>query len=168
MGSSRVERVVSALMALAILAGLVFRARGFLFDASAFWLDECVWAMNLTTRPLAQNMIRPPGFILVSKALAVTFAPTEMVLRALPWVAGVTATILSPALARRLYASLASRLLFVAIIALNPAAIDFSKEFKPYSIGLLLHFVLILLALRYLETKRGRDLALVLGGAAFG
>jgi len=168
MGSSRVERVVSALMALVIVAGLVFRARGFLFDASAFWLDECVWAMNLTTRPLAQNMIRPPGFILVSKALAVTFAPTEMVLRALPWVAGVTATILSPALARRLYSSLASRLLFVAIIALNPAAIDFSKEFKPYSIGLLLHFGMILLALRYLETKRGRDLALVLGGAALG
>ena len=153
---------------MAVLAGLAFRARGFLFEASAFWLDECVWAMNLTTRPLSQNMIRPPAFILISKALAVTLAPTETVLRTLPWLAGVAVTIASPFLARRLYSSLTSRLLFVAIIALNPAAIDFSKEFKPYSIGLLLHFATILLALRYVETKRGKDLGFVLGSAALG
>jgi len=168
LGKTPLERVVAALMVLFVLAGLAFRARGFLFEASAFWLDECVWAMNLTTRPLSQNLIRPPGFILISKALSVTFSPTETVLRALPWVAGIAVTLASPALARRLYQSLTSRLLFVAIICLNPAAIDFSKEFKPYSIGLLLHFSMILLALRYVETRRGRDLGLVLGGAALG
>jgi hypothetical protein len=168
LGASRVERTVSILMGIAVLAGLAFRARGYLFEASAFWLDECVWAMNLTTRPLTQNLIRPPGFIIISKGLAVTLGPTETVLRALPWIAGVVATIAAPALARRLYQSLTSRLLFVAIIALNPAAIDFSKEFKPYSIGLLLHFSLILLALRYVETRRGRDLGLVLAVAALG
>jgi len=155
-------------MLASIALGLWFRARGFFFDASAFWLDESVWAMNLTTRPLAQNMIRPPGFILVSKALAVSLGPTETVLRTLPWIAGVTATIASPAIARSLYSSPTSRLFLVAIISLNPCAIDFSKEFKPYSIGLLLHFGLILLALRYIETKRGRDLGLALGTAVVG
>jgi hypothetical protein len=155
-------------MVASIAVGLVFRARGFLFEASAFWLDESQWAMNLTTRSLAQNMIRPPGFILVSKALAVQLGPTETVLRTLPWLAGVVATIASPWLARRLYSSSTSRLFFVAIIALNPCAIDFSKEFKPYSIGLLLHMSLILLTLRYVETKRTRDLGLVLGAAVVG
>jgi hypothetical protein len=168
LGSSHAERFISLLMVASILLGLAFRARGFLFDASAFWLDECVWAMNLTTRPLAQNMIRPPGFILVSKALAVLLSPTETVLRTLPWLAGIAATVASPLLARRLYSSPSSRLLFVAVIALNPAAIDFSKEFKPYSIGLLLHFSLILLALRYIESLRGKDLGLLLGTTVVG
>jgi hypothetical protein len=124
--------------------------------------------MNLTTRSLGQNMIRPPGFILVSKALAVFIGPTETVLRTLPWLAGVALTLFSPALARRLYGSATSRLFFVAVIALNPCAIDFSKEFKPYSIGLMWHLLLILLALRYVEKKTMRDLGWVLGTAVVG
>lgn len=168
LGSTGAERVVSVLMIACIVAGLWFRARAFIFDVPAFWLDECLWAMNLTERPLVQNLIRPPGFIVVSKALAVTFSPTETVLRALPWVAGVVATVGSPWVARRLYGGLASRLLFVAIIALNPCAIDFSNEFKPYSLGLLLHLALILLALRYVETVALRDLVIVLAAAFVG
>ena len=42
--------LTTLLMVLVVLAGLAFRARGYLVDASAFWLDECQWAMNLTTR----------------------------------------------------------------------------------------------------------------------
>src|SRR5262245_5623367 len=144
-----------------ILAGIWFRAREFVFDTPAFWLDECLWAMNLTERPLVQNLIRPPGFIVVSKALAVTFSPTETVLRALPWMAGIAATVTSPLIARRLFTASTSRLLFVAIIALNPCAIDFSNEFKPYSLGLLLHLGLIGLTLRYVATGTGRNLAWV-------
>jgi hypothetical protein len=168
LGTNAHERLVSVVMVASVLVGLAFRARGFLFETSAFWLDESVWAMNLTTRPLSQNMIRPPGFILVSKGLAVLFGPTETVLRTLPWLAGVAATIASPALARRLYTASTSRVFFVAVIALNPCAIDFSKEFKPYSVGLLLHFGLIMLALRYLETRATKDLGLVLGTAVVG
>jgi hypothetical protein len=162
------DRFVSALMLASILFGLWARARGYLFETPAFWLDESQWAMNLTTRSLGQNMIRPPGFILVSKALAVLMGPTETVLRTLPWLAGMTLTIFSPALASRLYRSATSRLFFVAVIALNPCAIDFSKEFKPYSIGLMLHLALILLALRYVESQKMRDLGWVLGTAVVG
>ena len=168
LGSDNAERLVSLLMLAAIAAGIVFRSRAFLVDIPAFWLDECQWAINLTERPLAQNLIRPPAFIVVSKALAVTFGPTETVLRALPWTAGVVTTVASPWIARRLYASLTSRLLFVAVIALNPCAIDFSNEFKPYSIGLFFHLALIFVTLRYVETVAGRDLGLVLGVAIVG
>jgi hypothetical protein len=162
------DTIIVALMVVSILAGVAFRIRGYLFDVSAFWLDEAVWAMNLTERPLVQNLIRPPGFIIVEKALSVWIAPTETVLRALPWAAGVAATIGSPWLARRLYKSPTSRLLFVAVIALNPCAIDFSKEFKPYSIGLFLHMSLVFLALRYFEKHRALDLGLALGTAGIG
>jgi len=168
LGSDAAERIVSLMMIACVIAGVGLRARGFLFDVPAFWLDECQWAINLTERPLVQNLIRPPGFILVSKALGATFGPTEQVLRALPWTAGIVTTAASPWIAKRLYVSLASQLLFVAVIALNPCAIDFSNEFKPYSIGLLLHLALIFLTLRYVETTADRDLGWVLGVASAG
>ena len=168
LGPSIPDRIVSLAMLACIVAGIWFRARAFIFDVPAFWLDECLWAMNLTERPLVQNLIRPPGFIIVSKALAVTLSPSETVLRALPWAAGITTTVVSPLIARRLYSSATSRLLFVAIITLHPCAIDFSNEFKPYSLGLLLHLGLIVLTLRYVTTGSGRDLGWVLGVAIVG
>ena len=103
------EFAAGVVMVVSIVLGLVFRARGYLFETPAFWLDECIWAMNLSERSLVQNMIRPPGFILVSRGLAELFGPTEAALRALPWFAGVAITVGSPWLARRLYTSPASR-----------------------------------------------------------
>jgi len=168
LGGNFATRVALAVTALFVLGGLYFRARGYLFRAPAFWLDECLWAMNLTARPLADNQIRPPGFILVSRWLALLFGPTEAVLRALPWLASCAATLASPFLARRLYGSTAARILFVAAIAANACLIDFAKEFKPYSIGFALHLALILLALRYVEAGRSKDLGMTLATAGVG
>jgi hypothetical protein len=168
LGETAPERIAAVLTVGFVALGLVLRARGYLFGASAFWLDECSWAMRIIERPLVQSLIRPIGFLAVSKFLALTVANTETVLRALPWAAGVVTTLAAPLLARRLYRAPAARVLFVAIIALSPFAIDFSKEFKPYSLSLALHLGLALLALRYVESKRGRDLTYVLGLAALG
>ena len=168
LGAITPERVVALLTLGFVLLGVGLRARGYLFGASAFWLDECSWAMRIVERPLVQSLIRPIGFLAVSKFLALAVANTETVLRALPWAAGVVTTLAAPLLARRLYRAPAARVLFVAIIALSPFAIDFSKEFKPYSLSLALHLGLMLLTLRYVESKRGRDLAYVLGLAALG
>jgi hypothetical protein len=151
-----------------VLGGLWFRARGYLFGGSSLWLDECIWAMNLTKREVLANQIRPPGFIVVSRWLSLAFGPTETVLRALPWLAAVISTIAAPFLATRLYTSFASRLLFVAAVAFNACTIDFAKEFKPYSIGFLLHLALVLATLRYLESQRGRALVGALAIATIG
>jgi hypothetical protein len=105
---------------------------------------------------------------LVSRWLALTLGPTEVVLRALPWLAAVVSTLAAPFLAARLYTSFAARLFFVAAVAFNACAIDFAKEFKPYSIGFLLHLALLLTVLRYLEAQRGRALAGALGIATVG
>jgi hypothetical protein len=168
LGAKPATLVVGAVTVLVVLAGLAFRARGYLVDASAFWLDECQWAMNVLTRDVLHNKIRPPGFILVSSWLALTLGPTEAVLRALPWLASVGALFASPFLARRLYGSSAARLFFVTVVALNACVIDFAKEFKPYSVGFMLHLVLPLLTLRYVETKATRDLGATLALAALG
>jgi hypothetical protein len=168
LGATESERIASLLTLALVALGLALRARGYLFDRTAFWLDECSWAMRIIERPLVQSLIRPIGFLAVSKFLALSFANTETVLRALPWLAGMVTTLAAPLLARRLYRSPAARLLFVAVIALSPFAIDFSKEFKPYSLALALHLGLILFTLRYAESRRSEELAWALGVAALG
>jgi len=156
--------VTAAIVAL----GLFLRIRGYLFNASAFWMDECGWAMATLEEPLRELSIRPIGFMVVSRVLATVLAPTEAVLRAMPWIAGVISPLIAVPLARRLFETPAPRLLFVAIIAINPCAIDLSKEYKPYSVGLCLHLALLLLALVYLETRRAKTLGLLLGLAVVG
>jgi len=155
----------SALTTLVILLGLFLRARGYLFQRHGFWLDEAAWAVLLMKKPLVTLLIRPIGFMSLSKLLAVVLGPSEVVLRGISWVAGILVVLLAPALSRRLYRAPMARLLFVAVLALHPAAIDLSKEFKPYSASLCGHLVVLLSVLRYLETQRAKDLLLALVAA---
>ena len=76
----------------------------------------------------------------------------------MPWLASVGALGMAPFLARRFFRAHAARLLFVAVIALHPCATDLAKEFKPYSVSMALHMGLMLLTLRYLESKKASDL----------
>lgn len=165
---TRADRAVRGLTVALVALGLFLRARGYLWHAPAFWLDECTWAMNLVEQPLIELSIRPIGFMWVSRTLAQLFSLTEPVLRAMPWLAGIAGVLIAPPLARRLFQNPAARLLFVFIIALHPCAIDFSKEFKPYSLSLTLHLALLLLTLRYLETKKLRELVVLLVTATVG
>jgi len=163
----RVQRnpVVFAFNALLVLLGLFLRARGYLFQRHGFWLDEAAWAGLLMKKPLVTLLIRPIGFMTLSKLLAVTFGPSEVVLRTMSWLAGVGTVLIAPPLSRRLYRAPMARLLFVAILALHPGAIDLAKEFKPYSASLFGHLVVLLLVLRYLETQALKDLVFALVGA---
>jgi hypothetical protein len=165
-GRSAAERAVSIAMGLCIALGLFLRARGFLFETIPLWNDEAAWAIRTITLPLTEHVIRPIGFMALTKLAVVSFGPTETALRLVPWCAGVLSTLALPWIARRLYQSAAARVLFVAVIALHPAAIDLSKEFKPYSSSLALHLVLLALVLSYVET--GRLLVPVLVTAALG
>lgn len=159
------ERVALVATVTLVLAGVGFRARGFLFGAHALWADEAAWALHLI-RHVGDDDIRPVGFMAISRLFAAVASPSERTLRLLPWLAGMTTTLLSPFLARRLFDGRAARLMFVAIVALHPAAIDLTKEFKPYSMSLALHALLLYTTLRYASSLRGRDLAGALGIAA--
>ncbi|HEX4340798.1 MAG TPA: hypothetical protein VH062_33045 [Polyangiaceae bacterium] len=154
------ERVVRTLSAVVLVLGFWLRARGFLFSTLSLWLDEATWAIRMMDKPLVDNLIRPLGFMAVSKWLSLAFGPSETVLRLLPWTAGIATLFMAPALARLLFRSPGARLLFVCVIALHPAAVDLSKEFKPYSVSIALHMGLVLLALRYATEGKLRDLVL--------
>jgi len=145
-----------------VTMGLVLRARGFLWGTIPFWEDEAAWTAKLIDLPLTTPWIRPIGFMAASKVLIHFLAASETALRLLPWCAGVAALLMAPLAANRLFTSSAARVLFVGVLALHPGAIDLAKEFKPYSVGLALHMAYLLLALRYLENRKTRDLAALL------
>lgn len=148
-----------------LVAGLVLRARGVIFGTIPVWFDEAEWADILFRTSVWAPSIRPLGFMAITKALVMCFGEREVVLRLLPWLAGVGTLLLSVPLARRLLTHRAARLLFIAIVAFQPAAIDFSKEFKPYSVSLFLHLLCLFFALGYVKTRTSPDLARALGSA---
>jgi hypothetical protein len=156
---------VTAMTALCLALGFWLRARGFFYDVPALWLDECSWAMMLRELPLSELLIRPPGFMAWSKVMGALFGVTETPLRLLPWLASLGSLVMAPPLARRLFRANPARLLFIAVIALHPAATDLAKEFKPYSVSMALHMGLMLLTLRFVASLRTKDLYFLLGVA---
>jgi hypothetical protein len=149
-----VARPSTALTFALIAWGIVLRYRGFFFSPVPLWEDEAAWAIRLMEWPLSDHLIRPIGFMATVKLLAKVFAPSELVLRAIPWAAGLAALLLVPVFAARLFRTSAARVVFVAVIALHPAAIDLAKEFKPYSLGFALHLLALLAALEYAQHRR--------------
>lgn len=154
--------------AVVIALGLFLRARGYFFSRHALWVDEASWAIMLMHDPLVSLLIRPMAFMGVAKLLALVFGPYEVVLRFQSFVAGTCTVFLAVPLARRLFQHPAARLLFVAVLALHPAAIDLTKEFKPYAVSLFVHLSLLFAIVTYLETQRARDLLVALGIAVMG
>lgn len=149
--------------------GLLLRARGMLFgERLELWNDEASWAMRMFERPLSEHLIRPPAFVLLSRAFSTLFDYREIGFRLLPWLAGMATPLVALGLSRRFLRMASARIFFVATISLSATAIDFSKEFKQYSIGLLLQLLLPWLALRWVDSRQRRDLWLVCAAAPLG
>jgi hypothetical protein len=142
------------LVVLCLLAGVVLRARGYLFASRPFWVDEAAWAIRLLKLSLLEPSIRPVGFMALVRGLVACFGERDVVLRLVPFAAGVGAMLLAVPLAEELLPNRAARLLFIGALALHPVAIDYSKEFKPYSVSLFVHILCTFLAARYLRTER--------------
>ncbi|HTQ02601.1 MAG TPA: hypothetical protein VMI54_02050 [Polyangiaceae bacterium] len=153
-------------MAACVVAGLLLRTRG--LGSIPLWLDEAMWADRMIHGSIWVASIRPIGFMAVSKGLVACFGARELVLRLLPWLAGCGTVLLSVPLAPRLLTHRAAQLLFIAIMAFQPAAIDFSKEFKPYSISLFFHVACLYFALGYVKEQKLSELAGAAGCALLG
>jgi hypothetical protein len=162
-GAPSVEAVATWAL---VAAGLVLRARGILFGSRLeFWNDEASWAMHIFERPLSENVIRPPAFVILSKLSAMAFGYRELGFRLLPWLAGMLTPIVAVYLAARFLRNAAARVLFVAVISLSYNAIDFSKEFKQYAVALLLHLLLPLLVFNWLRSRTVRGLVIACAAA---
>jgi hypothetical protein len=151
------QRTTAMAMAVAVGVGIWLRTRG-MFDGSIpLWTDEALWALKLSEGQ-GYHPLRPLGFMAVTHALTWAFSWREVALRLLPWLSGVGALLLALPLAKNLFKTEGARLVFVTALALNPALIDFGKEFKPYCVSVLVHLLGMLLALVYWNTWRERYL----------
>lgn len=152
-------RAYRVLVVACLVAGVVLRTRGYLFASRPFWVDEAAWAVRLVKWDLLAPSIRPVGFMALVRGLVACFGERDVVLRLVPFVAGVGATLVAVPLASELLPARAGRLLFIGAMALHPVAIDYSKEFKPYSVSLFVHVLCMFFAVRYLRRERTSALA---------
>jgi hypothetical protein len=154
-----VGAIECAAYALFVGLGWLFRTRGVLWGGTfGFWNDEASWAMRLLERPLAEHLIRPPLFMWLTRLSVAVLGKTEFAFRLLPWLAGMATPLIAVFLARRVLQNAAARILLVGVLALSEGAIDFSKEFKPYGIGIFLHLLLPFLVLRWVHSRTRKDL----------
>lgn len=130
-------------------------ARGIpLLAGRSLWLDEAMLALNITGRsfgglagPLDFNQAAPLGFLWLERLAVVLLGPTELALRAWPFVAGVAALVAFAALARRV-ADPPAALFAVTAFALSASLVYYSAEVKQYAFDVLLAVLLPLLAAR--------------------
>jgi len=163
------------LIAFALMAlGTAFRLSHYAHQR-ALWLDEAMLALNVMDRDYAglvgtldSHQGAPIGFLWISKFAVNALGRNELALRLYPLLAGVAVLPLTFAVARRVAARVANHgtaLVALAIVALSPALIYQSNEFKQYSSDALVTLVLILTALRIgddpLRLKNLSALALV-------
>jgi hypothetical protein len=161
--SAWVECIATVLL---VCLGLYMRLGGVAIGRTiGFWMDEANWAILTVDAPLKELVIRPIGFMLLTRWSVALLGKWEIAFRLLPWLAGLATPVIAVLLARRFLQRPAARLLLIGILGLSPLAIDFSKEFKPYGVSLMLHLLLPLLVLRWYQTRRMRDLV-VCGVAA--
>jgi 4-amino-4-deoxy-L-arabinose transferase-like glycosyltransferase len=154
--ASRIEPIATLIL---VLLSTVLRFQGVALGRTiGFWNDEAAWAIRVVEQPLRDLLIRPIGFMAVTRLFVTVFGNSELTFRLLPWLAGLTTPLIAALLARRFLHGAAARLLFIGFLGVSSLAVDFSKEFKPYAISLMLHLLLPLLALRWSESGRARDL----------
>jgi Dolichyl-phosphate-mannose-protein mannosyltransferase len=154
--SAWIEAIATVVL---VSLGLYMRLGGVAIGRTiGFWMDEANWAIRVVDKPLEAQLIRPIGFMLLTRWSVALFGKWEFAFRLLPWLAGLATPFITAFLARRFLNRPAARLLMVGILSLSPVAIDFSKEFKPYGFSLMLHLLLPLLALRWYQTRRTWDL----------
>lgn len=134
--------------AIAVLVGAWARTVRYFIDPISLWLDEASWGVVLMDKPLLHEPVRPLGFFGLTQLLAKLFGPYEQVLRLLPWLCGIASLPMAYLCARLLFQQRLSRVIVVWLFALHPLLIDYSKEFKPYSVEVFCHLLVTATTLR--------------------
>lgn len=149
------------------ISGILLRLIQFFYNRSLY-IDEAALALNVRDRPFLElldplqwGQTAPIAFMWLQKALLVVFGDGEMVLRAIPLLAGILSVPLFMLVARRAL-PVHLRTPAIAIFAFSPYPIHWASDAKPYSVDLAVCLILILLMLRF-EEKEDAERTRVLG-----
>ncbi len=144
----RPGRVFVVLSVMTVLLGVFFRSQGFFDGSISLWLDEAEWAMKLVDLPLLViSVIRPVGFMMVTEYIVSIGGSSEVTLRLLAYLGSLISLPLIYLVSREVFKSHLITLAALFLLAFNPLLINFAKEFKPYSLELSCHLLLIFLTL---------------------
>jgi hypothetical protein len=147
---SRGGRVFLAAAGTLLLLGTILRVLGY-FGGIELWWDEAMWAMFIAED--TTTSLRPPGYVWISRWL-IDLRNTEPVIRSPSLLAGVLSLPVLLAMCRRAGLSRLASLFGLFVLAVHPAAIDLTKEFKPYALALLLHLLLLWQAFSFLRSPQ--------------
>lgn len=129
-----------------LLLGLIFRLKGYITNPS-LWLDESALGWNILNKDylmlfekLRFLQLAPPLFLICTKFLVFITGSyhnvlrCDMVLRTIPFLCGTVSMWLFYLVAKRIINSKWVVLAGVFLFAANPVLINYSYEFKPYSV----------------------------------
>lgn len=129
------------------------------------WYDESAWALLTLTKPLDELLIRPVGYLWVTRWVMTNTAVNELTLRLLPFVGAVGSQILVWGIARHLFSSRFAQWVAIFLFAVHFWFIDYAAEGKPYSFELFSHLLIVWMVLKYLA-RPTLILAIVVGASA--
>ena len=129
-----------------IFIGFILRLKGFIANPP-LWHDETALGWNILNKSYSELFkqlrflqVAPPLFLVCTKAVVFIFGGyknvyiCDMVLRLIPFLCGNLSFILFYLITKRIFNSKWSVIAALALFALNPVLINYSFEFKPYSI----------------------------------
>jgi len=132
--------------------GITFRTWGVLPESLDLWADEAWWAAKLADRGVFDLGFRPIGYMWLCKQLS-GFENQELMLR-LPSLISSTGFLVCIFLcAKTLLKNHLIIIFCVFLAAFHPKLIVFAKEFKPYSVEVFIHGMLIFWALNFYKKK---------------
>lgn len=153
----------------AVVGALALAIRLSRLDRFSYWLDEVLEVFTIRSswgamwRTLREQVLNPPLDYVLQKAFD-AFGPSDAARRILPAVWGAACVVIFGLLIGR-RASPRVGLLTAFCLAFAPFHVRYSQEVRPYSLGLFLTALVLLLIDRYLERPSGLRLVAVLAGA---
>ncbi len=134
------------ILILIILIGFILRLKG-LIENPPFWHDEAALGWNVLNKnysdlfgKLRFLQIAPPMFLILTKFLVFItnsyshIYQCDFVLRLIPFICGNLSLIMFWYVGNKIFHSKWVTLTGICLLALNPVLINYSYEFKPYSV----------------------------------
>lgn len=138
------------ILSLIILLGFLIRLKGFLNNPS-FWHDECALGWNIKFKSwigyfglLRFAQMASPFFMILTKLVVKVFGFSDLTLRIIPFVTGTFSIIAFYFLSKNVFKTKSAVLVAMFLFSINSALINYSFQFKPYSLDVLITILCIL------------------------
>ena len=150
-----VEKFYKVILVLIFGVGILIRLYFYICN-QPYWLDEASLAINVVNNSYKELLgglellqACPPGFTVLSKFLVDIFHTNniyirDLILRIIPLISGITSIFAFYYLLKLIFnRNKAAILTALVFLALTPAAITYSVQFKQYSLELLISIILL-------------------------